>query len=332
MNFSAFRRRTASHKRRACGFTLVELLVVIAIIGILVAMLLPAVQAAREAARRAQCQNNFKQLGLAALNYELTKKELPPSYLRIYAGVPLRPKGHSTLTFVLPYIEETTLADAYDWNQDWNQIDATKPLDNNKITKTRVPSFICPTVADARLEYPGTFDYGVCDLMLVNGGYGLDELITSGAVMARPNSNGRYESMLYTSVKNSGSANEKFNMPKLRHATDGTSQTFMWFESGGRPILHEAGKPKANARGEALLTQGGDSWGNYENWYSVHDRCGNSFMNCHNNEEIYSFHEGGSFYGMGDGAVRFFVDSIDPDVFVSLFTRNGGDVIDSSKI
>jgi prepilin-type N-terminal cleavage/methylation domain-containing protein len=331
MNFSAFRRRTASHHWLACGFTLVELLVVIAIIGILVAMLLPAVQAAREAARRAQCQNNFKQLGLAALNYELTKKELPPSYLRIYAGVPLRPKGHSTLTFVLPYIEETTLADAYDWNQDWNQIDATKPLDNNNITKTRVPSFICPTVADARLEYPGTFDYGVCDLMLVNSGYGLDELIASGAVKARPNTDGKYASLLFTKVKGSGST-EKFIMPKLRHATDGLSQTFMWFESGGRPIKHIAGKPQANARGEVILTQGGDSWGNYENWYSVHDRCGNSFMNCHNNEEIYSFHQEGAFFGMGDGAVRFISDSLDPDVFVSLFTRDGGDVVDASKI
>lgn len=320
------RRSKARSPWRASGFTLVELLVVIAIIGILVAMLLPAVQAAREAARRAQCQNNFKQLGLASLNYELTKKELPPSYWRKYAGVPLRAKEHSTLTFVLPYIEETALAEAYDWDQSWNQ------GVNLTITATRVPSFICPTVADARLEYPGTFDYGVCDLMLVGSGNGLTELITSGAVMARPNSNGRYESMLYTSVKNSGSANEKFNMPKLRHATDGTSQTFMWFESGGRPILHEAGKPKANARGEALLTQGGNSWGNYENWYSVHDRCGNSFMNCHNNEEIYSFHKGGAFFGMGDGAVRFFADSIDPDVFVSLFTRNGADVIDSSKL
>jgi prepilin-type N-terminal cleavage/methylation domain-containing protein len=63
------------------GFTLVELLVVIAIIGVLVALLLPAVQAAREAARRAQCQSNLKNIALAVLNYESMKKELPPGFI-----------------------------------------------------------------------------------------------------------------------------------------------------------------------------------------------------------------------------------------------------------
>ncbi len=94
------------------GFTLVELLVVIAIIGVLVALLLPAVQAAREAARRIQCTNNMKQLGLAVLNYESAKKELPPAYT-------VKPK-HNYVAFILPYIEQGPLAGQYNLKKDWN--------------------------------------------------------------------------------------------------------------------------------------------------------------------------------------------------------------------
>ena len=89
--------------RNRGGFTLVELLVVIAIIGILISLLLPAVQAAREAARRTQCANMEKQLGLAVLNYESAKKQLPNS---------TRPGGSTTaprisgFTLILPFLEE----------------------------------------------------------------------------------------------------------------------------------------------------------------------------------------------------------------------------------
>src|SRR5512134_77721 len=91
--------------RRRCGFTLVELLVVIAIIGVLVALLLPAVQAAREASRRTQCTNNLKQLGLAALNYESTYKHLPPGdYKRVYG---------TWLVVLLPFVEQQPQFDRY---------------------------------------------------------------------------------------------------------------------------------------------------------------------------------------------------------------------------
>ena len=84
------------------GFTLVELLVVIAIIGILVALLLPAIQAAREAARRSQCQNHLKQIGLAVQNFETTRGKVPPAYL---SG-----KGHGTwLVMIMPFLEEAAV-------------------------------------------------------------------------------------------------------------------------------------------------------------------------------------------------------------------------------
>ena len=92
------------------GFTLVELLVVITIIGILIALLLPAVQAAREAARRMQCGNNLKQIGLATQNFESTYGHFPPAFT---SGV-----GHATwLVLILPYLEQQAAFDA-PWHRD----------------------------------------------------------------------------------------------------------------------------------------------------------------------------------------------------------------------
>jgi prepilin-type N-terminal cleavage/methylation domain-containing protein len=110
--------------RRRSGFTLVELLVVIAIIGILVALLLPAIQSAREAARRVSCQNNLKNLALAVLNYENQHKALPPatdapqvSGQRIHRG-----EGVSWIVRILPQLEEQALADQFDKiNLDFSQ-------------------------------------------------------------------------------------------------------------------------------------------------------------------------------------------------------------------
>lgn len=119
------------------GFTLVELLVVIAIIGVLMGLLLPAVQMAREAARRASCQNNLRQLGLAVMNYESARQKLPPGYTQTAmnaAGVvwpgPGNPpssypyQGHSAFYYLLPYIE---MGNVYD------NMDAKRPL-NNRVT------------------------------------------------------------------------------------------------------------------------------------------------------------------------------------------------------
>ena len=112
-----------SFARRRCGFTLVELLVVIAIIGVLVALLLPAVQAAREAARRMRCTNNMKQLGLAVHNYHDTNKVFPASVYGYKAcdpggGVlpdPL-PLAVSGWVATLPFFEQTAIATKYNYN------------------------------------------------------------------------------------------------------------------------------------------------------------------------------------------------------------------------
>src|SRR4051794_16362735 len=94
------------------AFTLVELLVVIAIIGVLIAMLLPAIQAARETARRIQCANNLKQIGLALHNHHLAKRHFPPGYVAVLTysdGATDTAPGWSWATSILPYIEEGPL-------------------------------------------------------------------------------------------------------------------------------------------------------------------------------------------------------------------------------
>lgn len=115
---------------RARGFTLVELLVVIAIIGILVGLLLPAVQSAREAARRMQCGNNLKQFGLAVHNYESAHKKLPSGR---------SPSGLSTHAQLLPYMEQNNVASLVDFNVAWDH------ANNTAARAVVIPTFTCPS-------------------------------------------------------------------------------------------------------------------------------------------------------------------------------------------
>jgi prepilin-type N-terminal cleavage/methylation domain-containing protein len=118
-------------RRKRNAFTLVELLVVIAIIGILVALLLPAIQAARESARRVQCLNNCRQLGLAFHGYHDGKKKFPPSR---FADRRLTWAG-----LILPFIEEVNLADLVDENKNYDD------AQHQKLRETVVPTYICPS-------------------------------------------------------------------------------------------------------------------------------------------------------------------------------------------
>jgi prepilin-type N-terminal cleavage/methylation domain-containing protein/prepilin-type processing-associated H-X9-DG protein len=141
----------SSRSRPAGGFTLVELLVVIAIIGILVALLLPAIQSAREAARRAQCTTNLKNIALALHNYHDAKKELPPS-----AWLRPEPKGATDNILVdnrlfwnwiirtLPYLEEANLAAQFTIN-DTTPITKDTGTNNAQARATEIPVMLCPS-------------------------------------------------------------------------------------------------------------------------------------------------------------------------------------------
>ena len=167
--------RTLVAARGACpprGFTLVELLVVIAIIGILVALLLPAVQAAREAARRAQCQNNLKQLALAALNHMSTKKQFPEGSRNKVPATPFKQFAsprESWYPYLLPYIEEATAFDRIDFhiamgatgtyiNGKYTYYENSNSNTPSAPTATIVPGVLCP--ADSSEVVTGSFEWG----------------------------------------------------------------------------------------------------------------------------------------------------------------------------
>ena len=160
-------------RRGRLGFTLVELLVVIAIIGILVALLLPAVQAAREAARRSQCTNQLKQIALAMANYESSFKVFPPGRMGsdcsdysglapttgAFAKMDIQRQGTSGFAMLLPQLEQQALYDQFGW-----QLGTINPADCGigpstanwrqtipnyvQVLQTRPPAFVCPSSTD----------------------------------------------------------------------------------------------------------------------------------------------------------------------------------------
>lgn len=321
---------------RRVAFTLVELLVVIAIIGILVALLLPAVQAAREAARRIQCTNQFKQLGLAILNYESAFNELPLAYTPNYTGdqrggtcdsmFPLntpssnRKRRHNFISFILPYLEQQALYDQMDFEKHWFDITTNaNNVRNIDVSTNPIPDLICPsspTIQEREglqqiLGFPETVggavsDYAVCvdiesDVFC--------ELLDAGIVQERNLEN--LDGLLQDTPTS------------LRKVTDGLSKTFMLFEDAGRPIEF--------SNGERLPDEipSGGGWADHQSYFvwGFAPGCGaTTVMNCSNRDEIYSFHSGGANFLYGDGSVHFHTEDIDLETFVTLFTRAADDV------
>ncbi|MGD9854883.1 MAG: DUF1559 domain-containing protein [Planctomycetaceae bacterium] len=145
-------------RRRQRGFTLVELLAVIAIIGVLISLLLPAVQQAREAARRTSCKNNLRQFGIALHNYLDTYSRLPPSYCAVPGVIASVGGQWSVRARLLPFVEQANLQNLIDWGLPYSQQLA--------VATTRVATFLCPseihdvmrtTAAGIPRDYPANY-------------------------------------------------------------------------------------------------------------------------------------------------------------------------------
>ncbi len=156
--------RFAICRRLARGFTLVELLVVIAIIGVLTGLLLPAVNSAREAARRVSCANNVRQIGLAMANFESAQQSFPPSWSSADGSLS-NVDGYSAHARILPYLEEAAIEGAIDYELSYT--DTTQRIGGARISSIRISSYLCPSELNDRgreesgepVHYP--LNYGV---------------------------------------------------------------------------------------------------------------------------------------------------------------------------
>jgi prepilin-type N-terminal cleavage/methylation domain-containing protein len=319
------RRLWKSHHPAA--FTLVELLVVIAIIGILVALLLPAVQSAREAARRSECQNHIKQIALALHTYESAFGVFPPAavgkdlsretvngwYGRDEAAFNVH--GHSWMVLLLPQLEQNSIYDA--WNFTGNLLAANKEL-----ATTNIPDFYCPTrreavrVEDFRLmpfyvegkapfwEGGGT-DYGACT------GFGNSNKDGGGGRWTPPceHSFGTAENFEYlerTSPKRRAlGVIVPYRPTRMAQVSDGTSQTLLL----GELQRHFPGPEHPEPNHCTFVSD--DSWaiGGVANLFN--------FQNGRINDTFYeapgSDHAGGAFFAFIDGSVHFLSDDTDAD-------------------
>ncbi len=349
-SFSASRLSPRSSARRS-GFTLIELLVVIAIIAILVSLLLPAVQSAREAARRTQCLSNLKNIGLAIHNFHDAKKKLPSG------GRPLASSTVRIGAFVslLPYLEQSVLFDKYDTAVSWSH-----PT-NLPVSSVVLPVFVCPSApAKTFLDHnpdgatPGAPWVGIVG----NGDYGAS-LGVDPALAALYNGDSTFAALprIQGSISTVSTPTQKTNgmLPKNSSITfadvkDGLSNTIAVWESAGRPFVYQRGNVvsedlsnhRVNGGGwvrpaSDILFAGSNKTGTAIPGYNLNrtnglNVGGFSYTNTgypapigtEGSSQPYSFHTGSVNILLGDGSSRSLSEDVDIAVAAALVTRKDG--------
>ena len=279
------------------GFTLVELLVVVAIIGILVALLLPAIQAAREAARRSQCTNNLKQIGIAIQNYHDTHGEFPSGAMHFVAAGDRQEWGWPAL--ILPFMEQTPLYEQLRVTELhlWEVLNSEPALVQTELKSYRCPSDVTkslvkgtPQVRDLNGYAPvGTNFFGATsNYMGVVGMWDIDVPINGG-----PDNNG----VLYI--------NSELGMEDI---LDGTSNTFL---VGERNFECSSGTWAGGRNSDGAGPRGPDYMlGRVSlkpNGWNIHGQTGNDSCT----EAFISYHPGGLLFVLCDGSVTFISADID---------------------
>ena len=325
---------------RRHGITMVELLVSIGIVAIIVAIALPAIQSARESARRMQCQNNLRQILIATQSHHTAHGALPSLYNGSALKSPLQEWDlfhmHSWRVPLLPYLEQSSLKEQLKWDA------LATASENASVAQTVVPTFICPSGGDP-----------------TNMGWGLKH----GAIIVPPNEvpekdryyvvRSDYDAMagiqvlpdplpananvysvdfvrwgiwgwaVFETKTTTGSRLLRYRQGKFRDVTDGLSNTIAIVERAGKPIDMLNGKPNVTPDNPNADYPGQVGWSVSDSFlWSIN--ANDIGVNESNSRGIYSFHPGGANVGIADGSVRFLSDSIDFKTMVRLYGRSDG--------
>jgi prepilin-type N-terminal cleavage/methylation domain-containing protein/prepilin-type processing-associated H-X9-DG protein len=346
--------RADARRRHPSGFTLIELLVVIAIIGVLIALLLPAVQAAREAARRATCINNLKQIGLALHNYVSAHGVFPPGYVSAVdrtvtdpcdqdaensKSVDLGP-GWAWGSMILPQMEQQSLFDSINFSL------SVAFAANNTCSTTRVASYLCPSDPGPALvpvladppdpANPGTFTGSAIVDTVARGNYvgmwGLGEICAGSGPNDVPNI-GSVGAPMGIFTRNSRTS--------VADITDGTSQTIAVGErSHNLSYVTWTARSIGGWLGKTSPIEGGTDQFNpspEECWTQVLGPAGVRDGNRTPNdpqahvEDYWSRHPGGVNFLFADGSVKFIKQTIHPIPWRALATRAGGEVVSADS-
>ncbi len=298
------------------GFTLVELLVVIAIIGILIALLLPAVQAAREAARRSQCSNKFKQVGLALHNYHDSHKMFAPGSFTWRSNdcppsmSPVGYYGWGWATFILPYIEQSTVYDQFDFGEG----QYNRPICYAAAGEL-IDTYLCPSDPQAGEYYNMTGSTGPDGQP--NQADGTDfAIVNMAGVTDSTNWLCTYFPRHYRNVD--GLMGDRQGA-RIRDILDGTSNTLMISECTG------AGLGTSNGRTWVIFAQL-DTYDGINGPFTIQGGLAPADYNFRTTGPS-SYHPGGCQFALADGSVRFISETVDRAVLAGITTRAGKETV-----
>ena len=324
-------------QRPKFGFTLVELAVVLVIVGLLAALLIPAVHSVREASRKSACQNKLRQIAVAIQSHESANGNLPSLYFGSFLQQPRNALDefhfHSWQTAILPQLEQVSLYD---------KIDLSRPAtdsNNQANLNAIIPEFHCPSFPNQSLLVQDVLAWndGKTSTIKVGTAARSDFEAVAGVNFPRPvpsvssDLRGiRFGAWGEPNYDVETGKSKGYRIARFRDVSDGLSNTILVGERAGRPDWYRRGKP-VDPYPYTNPGNGMDhhqaAWGiSTHIWWMIFSF--DQSINDTNATGVYSFHSSGANVALADGSVRFLSEQIDQKTLQALATRSNGDDVD----